>query len=182
MGVLMVLGGFLRSPIGKYLMLALGCLSVLLLANRCGHASGVREEHARDAKAQEAARREIQRREVRSAQISATARADLGARQEAVAARTQTIIKRIPVYVTRQANARCTVPSGFVSVFNAAAEGRETGVAGTPGGSADAPSGLALSTVADATAGNFGICYAWREEAMTWRRWYADQKTAWDKR
>ncbi len=83
-------------------------------------------------------------------------------RVQVVRERGQTIVKEVPVYVTQKADAACTVPAGFVRLYNAAATGTELDAsAGDP----DAPAeGITLSAVADTTATNFAIC---RENAET---------------
>lgn len=75
----------------------------------------------------------------------------------------KTIEKRIPVYVTEQANVRCVLPVGFVSVHNAAAQGLPLG---EPAGDPDAPAaGLTLAAVADTVTGNYTTCHEIRETA-----------------
>lgn len=79
-------------------------------------------------------------------------------RDRLIQGRTQTIIQKVPVYVSEAADRACTVPVGFVRLHDAAAAGLP---APEPGGSADAAgSGVALSTVAAVTAGNYGTCHA----------------------
>lgn len=43
------------------------------------------------------------------------------------------------------------------------------------------PSSPKLSEILAADLGNFGVGYSWRAEALAWRKWWADQKAAWDK-
>ncbi|MCD9124030.1 hypothetical protein [Cupriavidus sp. UGS-1] len=75
-----------------------------------------------------------------------------------------TIIKEIPRYVPAQADAACTVPVGFVRLHDAAAAGA---VLGHDPGSVDAaPSGVALSAVAETVAGNYTDSHA-NAEQMT---------------
>ena len=68
-----------------------------------------------------------------------------------------TITKEIPVYVTAQADAACPIPTGFVRVHDAAAQGVPLG---EPAGDPDAPApGVTLSAVADTVAGNYTACH-----------------------
>ena len=70
---------------------------------------------------------------------------------------TQTIIEKVPVYVTPEADARCILPVGFVRLFNAAATGSSPDAVPAPPGLADsAPSGVECSVVASTVADNFG--------------------------
>ncbi|RON16054.1 hypothetical protein [Pseudomonas frederiksbergensis] len=69
-----------------------------------------------------------------------------------------TIIKEVPVYVSAKADAACTVNAGFVRLHDYAASGQPL-PAPDPAGDADAaPSGIALSTVAETVAGNYTSC------------------------
>ena len=64
-----------------------------------------------------------------------------------------TRIKEVPIHVTEKADAACTVPLGFVRVFNDAAHGP---VPGPAAGTDDAASGVALSEVAETSVENSG--------------------------
>lgn len=85
--------------------------------------------------------------------------------------RTRTLLKEVPVYVTAEADARCTVPRGFVQLHDAAA----TGVAPGPTESPDAPSGVTLSAVSGTVVENYGICHELRNTVLGWQSWYAQQ-------
>jgi hypothetical protein len=61
-----------------------------------------------------------------------------------------TIVQKVPVYVTQKADANCVVPLGAVSVLNAAA--RNVLLPGSAGAIQEAPSGVALSTVTGTAA------------------------------
>ena len=63
-----------------------------------------------------------------------------------------TIIKEVPKYVTSKSDANCTIPAGFVRVFNGTTSQSE--VSNTPSGADDAAAGVVLSTVAEAVARN----------------------------
>ncbi|MGO4222136.1 hypothetical protein AB4Y64_09830 [Lysobacter sp. TAF61] len=78
-------------------------------------------------------------------------------RVKIVREKAEAITREIPVYVTENADARCDVPAGFVSVHNAAAENVPLAESGRD---PDAPApGVALSTVAETVAGNYAICH-----------------------
>lgn len=83
-------------------------------------------------------------------------------RVQVIKERGATIIKEVPVYVSAQADAACTVNAGFVRVHDASARSLP---APEPSGAADeAPSGIALSTVAATTAANYTDCNANAEQ------------------
>jgi hypothetical protein len=86
-----------------------------------------------------------------------------------------TLTKEIPVYVTAQADAACSVPVGFVRVHDAAASNDLPG----PADAADAqPSGLALSAVAGTVVDNYATCHAAVEQLKALQAWVrANQAT-----
>lgn len=81
----------------------------------------------------------------------------------------KTITKEIPVYVTAQADAACTIPAGFVRIHDAAA----ANAAPQPGaGDPDAPAtGVTLSAVAETVADNYTTCHAIREQVIGLQRY-----------
>lgn len=92
---------------------------------------------------------------------------------------TRTLREEVPIYVTAQADNRCVVSAGAVSLLNAAARGEAT-VPAAAGGPVDAPSGVPLSAVVDTGIANLGVGHELLTEVLGWRSWYAQQKAAWD--
>lgn len=80
-----------------------------------------------------------------------------------------TIVKEIPVYVSKAADAACVVPAGFVRVHDASAANLP--VSGGPLGTDDGPSGIALSAVAETVAGNYTNCRANAEQLKALQKW-----------
>lgn len=69
----------------------------------------------------------------------------------------RTIEREVPVYVTQQADAACTIPRGFVQLHDAAAAGVPPAIgAGDPDARAE---GVALSTVSATVADNYATCH-----------------------
>ncbi len=94
------------------------------------------------------------------------------AAQDRVRLVTKTITREVPAYVTLNADAGCTVPAGFRLLHDAAAAG--VPAAAEPAGqSADAPSGVSLSAVADTVTTNYGICHETAERLKGWQDWWA---------
>lgn len=179
---MLALLGFLRSPLGKWLMVALAVFLLLLGVNRAGYVSGVRSERAKDAAAQAKADAQVARLAAAQAATADALRLKLNAALADNSARTQTLIQKVPYYVTRKADAACTINRGFVQLWNGGAGGPGA-AAQAPGGPVEAPSGVALSDLARADAANYGVAYDWRAEALTWRAWGADLIAHWgDKR
>ncbi|MCF3530881.1 hypothetical protein GUR46_18575 [Stenotrophomonas maltophilia] len=79
-------------------------------------------------------------------------------RVQVVHERGDTIVKEVPIYVTANADAACTVSAGFVQLHDTAASGNAT--AG-PAGDPDAPAAATpLSVVAETVASNYATCHA----------------------
>ncbi len=109
----------------------------------------------------------------------------LTARLKTLEKRSQTtrdLAHEIPQYVTPQADSRCVVPVGFVRLFNESIEGQAgTRSADGPlpegaGGDAAAPSGLALSQVADAIVYNHDEAVRRGVIIQLWQQWYTESR------
>lgn len=145
---------------------ALAVLAVLLAV---AYGSGWK---ARDAEAQrvkvEQAKAE-QRLLERTVTISQDVGVEVEQRAVEIRERTRVIKEQVPVYVTREADARCDVPAGFVQLHDAAAAGATPSPAQSP----DAPSGVAISSVAETVVDNYGTCLEWRNQVLGWQDWYS---------
>lgn len=120
--------------------------------------------------------------EARADTISADARRDLGVQNTQTHDTFKTLRRKVPHYVTPQDDARCIVNAGFVRMYNeAVSSGGAAKVSRSPGGSDAAASNVQLSDVLNTDLDNLEIGYLIRNEAVTWRKWYADQKAGWDK-
>jgi hypothetical protein len=112
---------------------------------------------------------------VRSAQVTNAVVTQYVDRVQLVHVAGATITREIPIYVTASADAACPIPSGFVHIHNAAAEGR---AAGQTTGDPDAPAaGLALSDVADTIVDNYTSCHAVAEQLIALQAWVAAHTT-----
>jgi hypothetical protein len=86
-----------------------------------------------------------------------------------------TIIKEVPVYVSKEADAACVLPRGFVRLHDAAA----AGIVPDPAGSADASTaGIALSTVSGTVADNYQRCHETAEQLIGLQDWIREMKRA----
>lgn len=95
----------------------------------------------------------------------------------------RTLVKEVPTYVTAEANRRAVIPLGFVRLHDAAAAGLSAGGPGARDADAaagiaqpapaevDADSGVKLSDVAATVSGNYGVCYAWRQQLLDLQAW-----------
>lgn len=94
-----------------------------------------------------------------------------------------TIIKEVTKYVTPKADAAAVIPAGFVWMHNLAASYAPTDTSpfsDRPPGDVDAPSGVALSTVAAVVDYNYAECNSRGALLDLWQAWYAKEHTAWD--
>lgn len=85
-------------------------------------------------------------------------------RVQVIKERGATIIKEVPVYVSAQADAACTVNAGFVRVHDLAAAARPLPASDPAGLANEAGSGVALSAVATTVADNYTSCNANAEQ------------------
>jgi hypothetical protein len=90
--------------------------------------------------------------------------------------------KEVEAYVSEKSMAACTIPAGFVSLFNDSIENPEAvlvaGSTGSIGFDADAPSGVDLLAVAQATQRNNAQAMYWRAQVIAWQQWYATYSAA----
>lgn len=167
---------FFRSPIGRWALTGVAVVAILggvyLTGRNHGHDATEARWTAKLAKA-EARALETERQGIAIAQ---SLRVQLANKQTQIVYQTRTIRERIPTYVTAEADANCPVPSGAISVLNAAATGSE--LPATPSGHVEEPSGVPLSTVVAIGAENLGIGQQWKAEALTWREWYKREAVA----
>lgn len=84
-----------------------------------------------------------------------------------------TIVQKVPVYVTAKADSQCVVTNGTVSVFNAAASNML--LPGAASGVQDGPSGVALSTLTGTAAQWASLYYQLDERYKGLREWAQTQ-------
>jgi hypothetical protein len=86
--------------------------------------------------------------------------ADATRADQATQVQVQTILRKVPVYVSETSNRNCVVPVGAVRLLDAAASGADPGdlaAAIAPGQPDDAASGLTLSDAVALLAADLGI-------------------------
>jgi hypothetical protein len=93
-----------------------------------------------------------------------------------------TITKEITRYVTKEADAACTIPVGFVRVHNATASADPIGYMAASGDTHDAEaSGIALSEVAATVGDNYTECQLRGEVIDVWQSWYNRNKETFER-
>ncbi len=119
-------------------------------------------------------------REKAAAAITATVAKEITDQTTQVRYVTKTLLEKVPIYVTPEADSRCIVPVGAISLLNAAARG-EAEVAGPAGGPYEAPSGISLAALTDFGVYNLGVGHELLTEVLGWRRWYTLHRDEWNK-
>jgi len=152
-----------------YRWLALAALGVSLVG--FGWVKGASHVQARwDAAIQQQTQQVTTERE-RQAQATVKVVTQYVDRIQIVREKGDIIIQEIPVYVPVQADAACTINSGFVRLHDAAAKGELP----EPAGDADASAaGLALSTVAGTVAANYQTCHENAEQLKALQGWVGE--------
>lgn len=115
----------------------------------------------------------------RAATITASVSSDVERRQVEVRYVTRTLIEKVPVYVTAEADRRYPLPVGLVRLHDEAAAGHSP-VPGGAGELDDAPSDIAPSTLGRTLVANYGDYYTCREQVRGWIDWYQQQKQVWN--
>ena len=137
-----------------YRLLAIALLAVVLIG--FGWAKGA--VHVQDQWDTAVAKQEAQDAGVRVRQAEATVKVvtQYVDRIRVIREKGDVIIKEVPKYVTPEADARCTVNTGFVRLHDAAAANE---VPAAPGIADASPAGIALSAVAETVADNYQRCH-----------------------
>ncbi|MGH7875963.1 MAG: hypothetical protein ACREQO_27550 [Candidatus Binatia bacterium] len=148
-------------------------------------------------KAEEEYTAELQARDQRLADVEAAASKkaaadahELEVARANVVVVTKIIHDKVPIYVSAKADAACVVPVGFIKLHNDAASGTISETAPAADSSAgsvsnDTPSGIALSTIANTIADNYGTCHELETQVAGWKNykarvdtWYAGVQDA----
>jgi len=99
---------------------------------------------------------------------------------KAESARLRNELKEVKKYVTAKADAGCIITAGFVRMHNKPLAGADAGVPENQSGDVDAPSGVALSTVASTVADNYVECEERGRILKLWQDWYPRAKQVYD--
>lgn len=172
----------LLGPVGRFLKPYAGYLLIAALAGLAlwafGHhqyQAGVKHEQAAQAEAVEKAKKRVLEGDKKAVAITTKAEAEHVRTVEKIRWRTETLTKEIKVYVPQEVDAGYRLPNGLVSLHDQAATG-VSGLSVPSGELVGAPSVVAPSQLAAAFVSNYGTCYTWQSEALTWRKWFVDQR------
>lgn len=170
---------FAKSPIGRLVLAIVFVLVALAVVYQMGRGAGVSAEKAAQAARLKVASKVAAKVAGKSAAITKDVRQQLDAKTVEIRWRTKTLKEEVPVYVPYEVDRAVVVPVGFVRMHDAAALG--SALPGAPDGPIEAPSGVALSAVAETVVDNYGACHVIEAEALAWRGWYVRQADLWKK-
>jgi hypothetical protein len=88
------------------------------------------------------------------------------------------IIQKVPEYITKESDAKCDVPNGFVVLHDSASKNEIPNTTSSSNGEA---SGVALSTVATTVVGNYTTCHEVREQLKSLQDWVKNQEQIYNK-
>jgi hypothetical protein len=88
---------------------------------------------------------------------------------------TRTLVRKVPVYVTKETDRRFAVPVGLVRLLDAASRNKFPGTPGAIDGSA---SDVAISEVARVGVTNYGMCQKWRYDLLALQGWVREEQAA----
>ncbi len=148
-------------------MVIAAAIAVVMWAH--GWKTGWTQHEARTEKARQVAEATLAKVVKRQKEIKEVVVYQYVDRWRTVVEKGDTIVREVPVYVTKEADARCTLTRGFVGVHDAAARGESLRA---PTGNPDAPAeGLTASAVARTVAGNYTTCHATAEQLRALQEW-----------
>ena len=95
-------------------------------------------------------------------------------RVKIVEGKTREIIKKVPVYITKESDDKCAINNGFVSLHNSSAS--QTKIPDTTRDVNETASDVKLSTVATTITENYGTYYQVAEQLKYLQDWIKQQK------
>lgn len=161
---------FCSRPPGSWIAACFAGLLSLWLLHHHGFKQGVAWQLARDAEAAATINAE-------QPKITEIIRKVYLPQEVKIKTVTQTIVKEVPVYVTKQDDSRCVINRGFVRLHDSAAKGE---LPPGPAGDDGEPSGAQLSTVSSTTTGNYGIANLCAVRLKEWQEWFTKNKALWE--
>lgn len=170
---------FAKTPAGRILLLIVIGAGLFAGGEFHGHARGVADEKAAEAKRLKAAQPAIAKVNAGGVAITRKTEEQTTAAVERIKVVYRDLIKEVPTYVTPEADRRCDLPVGFVRLHDQAAAGLPQ-VSAPAGDVRDAPSGVPLSAASGVIVGNYGVAYQWRERAVACETWAASQADLWN--
>jgi len=116
----------------------------------------------------------VTKQELAAAEISNNVITQYVDRVKIIEGKTHEIIKKVPVYITKESDDKCTINNGFISLHNASAG--QTEVPNSTRTINEESSDVKLSTVASTVSQNYGTYYQISEQLKSLQEWIRKQK------
>ena len=116
----------------------------------------------------------VAKQEVAAAELTTEVITKYVDRVKIVEGKTREIIKKVPVYITKESDDKCTINNGFVSLHNSSASNNE--VPNSTRNSNEESTDVKLSTIATTITENYGIYYQVAEQLKSLQDWIKQQK------
>lgn len=116
----------------------------------------------------------VAKQEVAAAELTTEVITKYVDRVKIVEGKTHEIIKKVPVYITKESDDNCTINNGFVSLHNSSAS--QTKIPDTTRDVNETASDVKLSTVATTITENYGTYYQVAEQLKSLQEWIQKQK------
>jgi len=116
---------------------------------------------------------EAAKREAESAQVSVKVVTKYIERDRIIKENSDATLKAIPQLVSKDADAACPVPNGFVVLHDSAAKGE---VPDTSGSTNEKTSGVKLSEVGETVTKNYTTCHQNAEQLKSLQEWLVEQQ------
>ena len=117
---------------------------------------------------------EIAKKELAAAEVTHEVITQYVDRVKIVEGKTHEIIKKVPVYITKESDDKCTINNGFVSLHNSSAS--QTKVPNSSRDVNEGASNVKLSEVAITVSRNYGTYYQVVEQLKSLQEWIKKQK------
>jgi hypothetical protein len=167
--VIMVFGVIIPLPYKLVLQL----LSIFLLVSGTFFIGGISNQAEWQLKVKQM-ETEIAKKELEAEKISHEVVTKYIDRVKIVEGKTHEIIKKVPVYITKESDDKCIINNGFVSMFNASAN--QTDIPITSKDINEGASDVKLSEVATVVSQNNGTYYQVAEQLKSLQEWIIKQK------
>lgn len=156
--------GIPGTPIPRFVTNIIG--SVLLVIGIFAHGGiWTQQEFLKEI---EKAKAEIARIEAESKKISEKVVVKYKEKIVTIKEQGEQIVKEVPIYVTKDSDAKCDVPNGFVVLHDSASKNE---VPRTPSSTDGDSSGVKLSEVATTVATNYTTCHEVRAQLKALQDW-----------
>lgn len=178
-GVLGIIASFFFGfiPFVNQYKLAIQAASIAALVFGIYFEGGIANEAKWEAKVQEV-KLEMAKKETASAEASVKVVTKYVETVKVVKEKGDVIIKEVPKYITKDADAKCSIPNGFVLLHDSASRNE---VPISAGDANEGTSAFKLSTIAETVIANYNICYQNTEQLKALQNWIREQEAIYNK-